>query len=157
MTFNDLITQFTDEQQLTLLSDWKWLVGDDKLPILLTATGNAILQSTVDGTVHELDTAEGWIRPLCSSVEELQSRLNSEDFVREHFHQDRVSELLNAGVARETGEVFSHKTPLPLGGADELDNIEATDLEVHFSVSGQIFQQVSALPKGTKIAGVQTR
>jgi hypothetical protein len=155
MTFDDLIAQFTDKQQLTLLSDWTWLVGEEKLPILLTATGNAILQSTANGSVHELDTVEGWIRPLCDSVEELHSHLNREEFVQEHFHQRRVSELRNAGMILEAGQVYSHKTPLALGGTDELNNIEATDLEVHFSVSGQIFEQVSALPEGTKISGIQ--
>ncbi len=156
MTLDDLIAPFTSDQQATVLSDWTWLTGDDKAPILLTASGNAFLQSAADGSVHELDTAEGWTKPLFGTVDELREKLTDRDFVAEHFHVQFVGELRAAGKLLQPGQVYSYKTPLVLGGSTDIENVEVCDLEVHFSVSGQIFRQVRDLPAGTQISGVES-
>jgi hypothetical protein len=38
-----------------------------------------------------------------------------------------------------------------IGGEYSVDNIEPTDMNVHFAFSGQICQQVKDLPDGTKV------
>ena len=46
------------------------------------------------------------------------------------------------------GEVEREK-PMVLGGECELENIEKTNAEVHFSITGQVHLKVKDLPSGT--------
>ena len=47
-----------------LLSDWGWMIGPSRLPILVSAIGDAFVQDTDDGTVHQLDTAFAELEPV---------------------------------------------------------------------------------------------
>jgi hypothetical protein len=53
------------------------------------------------------------------------------------------------------GVCYSCKTPLSLGGQLEADNFERTDLQVHYSILGQLHQQTRHLPPGTKIDSIK--
>jgi len=46
------------------------------------------------------------------------------------------------------GECYGCKTPLSLGGQLEEDNFERTDLQVHYSILGQLHRQTKHLPPG---------
>jgi hypothetical protein len=56
----------------------------------------------------------------------------------------------NLGYARCIG----HKKPLFLGGTDDVDNFEITDLEVFWDFQYQIYQQIKDLPDGTPIGKI---
>jgi Domain of unknown function (DUF1851) len=47
-----------------------------------------------------------------------------------------------------------YKVPLFLGGKDSLDNLEVVDMDVYWSLSGQLRQGTRELPSGTSIKGV---
>jgi len=51
-------------------------------------------------------------------------------------------------------ECVAPRTPLVLGGSEEIPDLEITPLVVAVSFGGQIWEQVKNLPAGTRISGV---
>ena len=51
-------------------------------------------------------------------------------------------------------ECVGYRVPLFLGGKDDLDNLEVTDLDVYWSLSGQLHHGTGALPDGTAIRDI---
>ena len=151
MTLNDLTVNFSHLDRKSLLSDWEWLIGTSKLPILLAACGNAFIQDTNDGSVHILDVGAGTLRQVASSLEDLRSLLSDKDFVVDNFAVQMIGDLRASGCALAAGEIYCFKQPPVMGGEYVLSNIEPADIEVHFSIAGQIHEQVAALPEGTTV------
>src|SRR5262249_49083215 len=51
-------------------------------------------------------------------------------------------------------ECVGYKTPLFLGGEDELENMELTDLEVYLTLCTQLWNKVKDLPEGTPVGEI---
>jgi len=66
------------------------------------------------------------------------------------------ADLRDAGRTLGPGQVFSWRTPPALGGELVADNLEPTDVAVHFSLTGQIHRQIADLPEGTPIPEIRT-
>ena len=151
MTLNDLTINFSHIDVKSLLTDWAWLIGKEKLPILLTASGDAFLQDINGGSILVLDTAAGDINIIAESADEFSKLLTDKDFVSNYFAVNMIDDLLHNNIILNKGEIYSFKKPPILGGEYVLNNIEKTDIEVHFSILGQIHKQVKDLPEGTPI------
>ncbi len=151
ITMNDLTVNFSHLDRDTLLGDWQWLIGPSKLPILLTAAGDAFVQDADDGTVYFLDVGKGELHAVAGNDDELRSLLGSKDFVVNHLAVQMVGAMMQAGRRLEPGQIYSFKVPPILGGQYDLNNVEATDIAVHFSLAGQIHEKVRDLPPGTPI------
>lgn len=52
-------------------------------------------------------------------------------------------------------ECVSPSVPLVLGGSDDIDALEVTDMKLHWDILGQIWQQVRGLPPGTPIEEIK--
>lgn len=154
MTLDELTVNFKHLNRETLLDDWTWLIGKQKLPILLAAAGDAFLQDTDDGTIHMLDVAAGKSGMVAESVSVFQSLLSDREFVGEYLSVQLVGNLRMKGLILKPGQIYSFVMPPLLGGQYTLDNIDASDIEVHFSINGQIGRQVSELPSGTPINNI---
>lgn len=60
---------------------------------------------------------------------------------------------IDAGGARPSYEqCVGYRTPLYLGGTDDLANLEVVDLDVYWTLAAQLLTQVRGLPIGTRIA-----
>ena len=157
MTLDDLTVNFRHLDRANLLSDWRWLTGQAKLPIMLTAAGDAFLQDAGDGSVHFLDVTAGQLVLAADSLEAFNALLKDRAFVMDRFSVELIADLRQQGHTLSAGQIFSFKTPPVLGGTYALDNFEPTDIEVHFTVLGQIHEQVSKLPPGTAVKGVHIK
>jgi len=155
ITIDDLTVNFDHLDQNKVLEDWQWLIGETKVPILLTAVGDAFLKDTVDGSVHFLIVGSAEVRPIASDVHEFRALLTDNEFVLDYFAVEAVMALEQAGVKLDPGKIYSLKVPAVLGGKYSLDNVTPVDIGVHFSLTGQIHNQVKDLPPGTKITGFQ--
>jgi len=155
ITVEDLTVDFRHADRAALLSDWEWLIGAGRLPILITSLGHAFVQDVGDGTVHRLDTAFGELEQVAASPDELTGLLGDREFVIERLDAQLYGDLRAAGLELEPGQVFSFRTPPALGGEVAVENFEATDLEVHFSIMGQIHRQIADLPEGTPIPQIR--
>lgn len=68
---------------------------------------------------------------------------------------DFFYEWLSAGNASpKNDQCIGYKTPLFLGGSDTIENLEPTDLEVYWSICGQLLEKVRGLPPGTPIKNI---
>jgi hypothetical protein len=47
-----------------------------------------------------------------------------------------------------------YRVPLFLGGSDTLENLEVTDLDVYWTICGQLRLAAAQLPEGTAIKGI---
>jgi hypothetical protein len=154
ITIADLTVNFSHVDRNSLLEEWRWSIGDAKLPILITAMGNAILQDSHEGSVWLLDTGTGEVRQIAASVNELHELLADRDFVYSEFLVEDFIGLREAGKVLAESQVYGYAKPPVLGGSFDAENLVPTDIKVHFSLSGQICRQVRDLPPGTQISGV---
>jgi hypothetical protein len=157
MTLADLTVNVDHLDRDALLDDWRWLIGSSKRLVLVSAIGDAFVQDEADGTVHLLDTAAGSCRLVARNPDEFRSLLADPAWVSDHLAALLVADFLHHDLRREPGQVYSWKRPPILGGEYALGNAEACDVAVHFSITGQIHQQVQEHPPGTPVTGVRLR
>jgi hypothetical protein len=72
---DDLTVSMGLFDQNSLLSDWLWLIGATRFPILLTAAGDAFLEDSQTGRVDFLDVQTASLHLVAASVDELRSLL----------------------------------------------------------------------------------
>ena len=155
ITLNDLTVNFSHLDRQAILEDWRWLIGTEKQPILLSAIGDAFLQDPDDGSIHLLDVGSGTLEPIAASVPEFQELLRDTEFVTNVLVPQIIVEARNAGKTLGPGELYSFEHPPVLGGEYSAENMVPTDILVHFSISGQIHHQVKDLPPGTPIGEIK--
>jgi hypothetical protein len=153
ITMNDLTISPDGVDMNALLSDWEWAMPEPLRPVLLTAMGDAFAQSE-SGAVYFVDMVEGMITLVADDGPSFQSLLSDRQFVIDHMFPSRIVDLRNAGKTLKPSHVYSHKQPLVLGGSDDVDNVEVTDVSVHVSIHGQIHRQVKDLPDGASIDNI---
>jgi hypothetical protein len=154
ITLNDLTVNFAHIDRAALLVDWQWMIGGHKLPILVTAMGTVFVQDTQDGRISLLDPGEGKLREIADSIEAFQQLLSDQEFVLTEFLVEDFASLRNGGTSLAPGQVFGFVQPPVLGGSFDVGNLEPTDVQIHFSLSGQIHQQVKNLPDGAPVSQV---
>lgn len=154
ITMNDLTINPDGVDFESLLEDWRWAMPEPLRAVLLTAMGDAFAQGD-SGTVYFIDMIEGEIRPVAEDGASFTSLLQDKAFVTDHLFPARIIELREAGLTLQPREVYSHKQLLVLGGSDEIDNIETTDVSVHISIHGQVHRQIHDLPEGTPISEIR--
>lgn len=154
MTLDDLTVKLDHLNSNKLLEEWVWLLGESKFPILLLASGDAFIQDKETGFVYFLDTGSGLVEEVSKNPKDFRERLTDEDFVVDYFAMNFVVTLIENKLTLKKGQVYSTKIPLVLGGEVTLENINAMDIEVHFSILGQIHHQLKNLPIGTEISKV---
>lgn len=155
MTLDDLTVNFSHLNREKLLSDWEWLIGKTKLPVLLTACGNAFVQDTDDSSVHFLDTSSARLSTVAENAAEFRQLLHDREFVETYLSVRMISDLTESGLRLNKGEIYSFKIPLALGGKGELSNVETSDIEVYFSIAGQLQHQYKDLADGTPIREIK--
>jgi len=155
ITLDDLTVRIDHLDRGTLLADWQWRIGPDRFPILATAMGNAFVRDAATGAVALLDVGTGELIEIADSVDAFRSLLDDAVFVGEHFLVNDWIAVREAGKVLASGQVFGYIQPPALGGAFEPDNLEPTDIAVHFSVNGQIHRQVQDLPDGASIDSIK--
>jgi hypothetical protein len=134
----------------SLLSHWRWLVSEDLQPTMTTAFGDVFLCDKV-GKVHFLDTMYGELKLVADSQADFECLCEDRDFRRKYFQSFFVMEMRKMQGELEVGECYSCDVPPTLGGQLDAEEFARTDLEIHFSVLGQVHHQTRHLPAGTKI------
>ncbi len=149
LTWNDLTVDFEHIDREALIEDWQWLVGSS-LPILVTSVGDAFLQNE-SGEIYWLETGSAEFEKVAESYEEFQNQLKDQELIHEWFLVPVVAELKEQGLELEAGKLYGFKQLPVLGGEYEANNFELTDIQVHFSFSGQIHFKLKDVPDGTQV------
>jgi hypothetical protein len=155
ITWNELTISPAGVDFDDLLSDWRWLVGEEYQPVVISALGDLFLRHD-DGRIFWLNTGWGQLTEVAESGEEFKKLMVQPNNAAEWFIPNLVGDLLSSGK-KLGGRVLQLSNSAGLGGEINPDNFEPTSLSVHFSVLGQIHEQVKDLPEGTPIGEIKIR
>ena len=134
------------------LLSWQWLCPKDHTPLSLTAFGDWVLKAP-NGNIMFLDTLEGRITKIAESVSEFEKLKETPENRDKWFMEGFLLGLSKRGVALKTGECFGFEKPPILGGKIEVNNIKPFFISVYQTVTGQLHEQLSKRPEGSKITG----
>lgn len=137
----------------SLLADWRWLVGTNFTPIMMTAFGDLFLRDDA-GHVQFLDLMAGQFKQIAESEAQFDNLCEDREHRRTWFMGFLLTEIRKALGELAIGECYGCKKPLSLGGELASENFERTDLQTYYSVMGQIFKQTHNLPLGTKVSKI---
>ena len=151
LTLDDLTVSIRHLDRATLLRDWRWLIGPTKQPVLVTALGNVFVRDTQDDTIHILDAGPGTLQQVAACLDEFRKRLRDREFVTEHFVPVIVVRMREREQFLQPGQLYGFKKAPPLGGEYAADNLEPTDIDVHFALLGQIHQRSHKTPEDAAI------
>ena len=153
LNIGDLTIDLANVDFSDLLSDWYWRVEGQFAPLLMTAFGDLFLRDP-DGQVWFLDLVSGEFTVVANDTDEWAAMFDNPDTADEWLMPGLVYALIDEGMRLEAGTCYGYRIAPVLGGKIEPDNIEVTDLSVHFAVTGQIHEQVKDLPPGTPVSAI---
>ena len=148
--YNQLIKDITKIDLDDICSDWQWLLNNQYSPIMVAFSGDMFVVDK-NAAIFWLDTGKGHLKQIADSIEEFKSSLEDLDNIDEWLLASTVLDLIETGMTLKENEVYSYKTMPILNGNYSLENFEATNISVHFSMTGQICRQIINLPEGTRI------
>ena len=138
----------------SLLSDWRWLVTPRFIPVVMTSFGDLFLRNET-GQIYFLNLMYGDFKQVAESDEDFERLCEDRGHRRIWLMSSLQLELRNLLGDLAAGQCYSCKIPPSLGGQLEPENFECADLEVHYSVLGQLHRQTKHLPPGTKIESIK--
>lgn len=150
-----LVATISPKAKASILAEWSWLIGIEKRPILVTACGDVFIEDSLEGAIHFLDVSVPELSLVAETKQAFEMLLAEASFVETHLHPNRVKMLRAKGLLLKKDQVYSFCTPLSLGGQISAENIDITDVEVHFSVAGQIECQIANIPLGAPITAIK--
>ena len=156
LMLSNLVKDITRIDVDDIRSDWQWLLDNQKQVILVSAIGDMFLLGN-DDSVYWLETGTGDLTCVAENFDEFQRFLVQEEIADNWFLPELINQLVAKGIILKENQVYSFKTPPILGGDYSLDNFEATDISVHFSITGQIIKQIWDARDGTKINDVSVK
>jgi hypothetical protein len=150
MRIADLQAPIDNPSEGEPLADWRWLVEEDAVPVLVTALGDVFVRND-RGEIWWLDTYGG--RYDRASLDESTWRMELEDptKVQEWFVPDLIASLREGGLEPEPGECFSPILPPTVGGNMNAGNFECSPWLLHVSLAGQLHQESRKHADGTPI------
>ena len=136
-----------------LLSGWKQFFPKIIRLWLVNRFGDVIAVFE-DGTVHFLDVGSGSLVRIADSQDHFYKLIDEGDNALNWLMFPLVDACVAAGMRLRPDQCYGYKIPPFLGGAYDLENIEPTDLNIHYDLLAELWRQVKDLPPGTKIDSV---
>lgn len=155
ITTDLLVVTLSPQAKASILDEWTWLIGGGKRPLLVTACGDVFIEDLLRGTIYFLDVSVSELSLVTETKEAFETLIAEPSFVDAYLHRERVEMLRGKGLVLKKDETYSFCKPLSLGGQISAENIEITNVEVHFSIAGQTECQIAGIPVGTPITGIK--
>lgn len=150
-----LVVALNPQAKASLLDEWTWLIGTEKHPILVTACGDIFIEDLLAGAIYFLDVSSPKLSLVAETREAFEASIGEQSFIQSYLHPDRVQMLRADGLLLKKDQVYSFRIPLSMGGEFGIENIEITDVEIHFSITGQIECQIADIPAGAAITSIR--
>src|SRR5262249_28104103 len=141
----------TSASSEAVLDDWRWLVGPELQLWRVTKAGDALLRKSADGPIHFLDVMAGKVERVADNEAAFERAVTLPENADRWLMPEVVDGQAALGMQPGADECLSFRHPPVLGGQIDPGNSETCSVLVHFSIAGQIHQQVKDLPQGTKI------
>lgn len=148
ITMSDLLVDASHLDHRELLREWQWLVGNARLPFLVTALGDAFLQDVNDGSIHLLAVGEGTLELVAADMPAFEACLQDRQFVLGAFVPGIVARLHEEVRPLDPGEVYSYRVAPRLGGDYAIDNLAPCDITQHFDTLGRAYRPQSPAADG---------
>ncbi len=152
MNTNDYLTDQRNKNWSQLLLGWAGTIPESFTLWLVNRFGDAFLVLE-DGSIHMLDVGAGRFSRVADSRDHFAELLDLGDNANKWLMIQLVDNCVAALPSLQESQCYGFKVPPMLGGAYALDNIEPTDLSVHYSILADIHRQTKDMPAGTKIKG----
>ncbi|MFK7933255.1 MAG: T6SS immunity protein Tdi1 domain-containing protein [Saprospiraceae bacterium] len=133
-----------------LLIPFEWLLNNQFELLEVSLLGDAFLQNEKE-EIYWLATDSGELQKIANSKQEFYYSLEKSEQQEEWLMISFIQELKQAKIQRAANEVYSYKVPPVLGGEYDITNIQVTNVDVHFYLLGQIFEQIRHLPDGHSV------
>ncbi len=136
---------------------WRWLLPDTEAVLVCSMFGGVFFTDSA-GAVHWLECGTGFVEQVAVSAEQFDGLLTASheppgsSLVSEWFLPFLVEQLLDAGKRPEPGQCYG-LTILPVfeGGTYSVDNTFVVSAGEWLSHTGEVHQQLAALPDGTRV------
>jgi hypothetical protein len=109
-----------------------------------------------DGSVHLLDVGIGQLRRLADSRDHFCSLIDVGDNANNWLMIPLVDACVSSGLTLGPNQCYGYKVPPILGGEYKVNDVEPTDLAVHYALLADIYRQTKDVPDGTQIRVVVT-
>lgn len=136
-----------------LLAEWRRDLPEEFTLWLVNRFGDLFVVPD-DGSVHMLDVGVGSLARLADSRNDFGLKLDEGDNASQWLLIPIVDACVASGMRLGPNDCYGFKVPPSLGGNYEVDNLEPTDLAVHYSVLAQIHAQTRDLPDGTSVGKI---
>ncbi|HEX3385660.1 MAG TPA: T6SS immunity protein Tdi1 domain-containing protein [Mucilaginibacter sp.] len=147
----DFIIDISEVDLDGIFDAWKWRLNEMCKIILISKMGDVFLLGN-DEAIYWLGIDIGGVlKKIANNIQDFNSRLDIYDNIDNWFLPGLVEQIVCAGIHLNGNQVYSFKKLPVLGGDYSLNNIEPTDISIHFYLTGQICEQIKDLPNRTKV------
>ena len=150
MDVNDYLIEQTGKDWPELLSSWSPPLPESFEIWLVNRFGD-VLAAFDDGSIHMLDVSTGEMTRIADDRDHFCTLIDLGNNANDWLMIPLIDRCVAAGMILRGNQCYGYKIPPMLDGACTVENIEPTDLSVHYSLHADIYNQVKDLPDGTKI------
>ena len=148
LAFPDLLAPVTLPGPGDPLEFWRWRIGSDAAPWLVTALGDVFVKAE-GGRISFLDTYVGQLTEAAAANTDWTRALQNPGNLEQWFDPSLVSALRQRGLRLGPEQCYSPREPLLLGGRMEPENFEVTDWRVHVNLMGTMYRNMKDRPATT--------
>jgi hypothetical protein len=150
MDIHDYLLESSEVDWGRVLRDWAPPLPVEFTVWLVNRIGDVFVVFD-DGSVHMLDVGAGLLTRCASSRDEFAELLDVGDHADRWLMIPVIDRCRAAGMALAANQCYGFKVPPMLGGGYDSDNLEPTDVQVHYGLLADIFRQTKDLPDGTRV------
>lgn len=150
MNVNDYLIDQEGKDWAELLSGWLSLLPSTFTVWLVNKLGDAFIVFD-DESVHLLDIGVGTIERVADNRDHFCELIDLGNNSNDWLMVDLVDRCVAAEMTLTENQCYGFKVSPVLGGNYSVENLEPTDLSVHYSLLADIFKQTKDLPDGTKV------
>ena len=133
-----------------LLADWRWLCPERVSLIAKSAFGDLFLLNEAE-QVLRLDVAIGILTKVSDSEDQFRELAGSRDKRQEWFAEAEEQAAASRGLKPNAYQCIGFSVPLVFAESGSPDTPHVADLYEHVSFLGDLNQQISTLPEGTRV------
>lgn len=133
-----------------LLSDWRWLCPAQMSLLARNVFGELFVQDEA-GSVFWLNTTIGKLSKVANSKGEFLEMAGTSQKRQEWFVEQEAVAYANRGLVPSSSQCIGFSVPAVFAEGGTSDTAFIADIYEHVSFLGDLHQQMSALPDGSKV------
>ncbi|PKP19145.1 MAG: hypothetical protein CVU05_12010 [Bacteroidetes bacterium HGW-Bacteroidetes-21] len=128
-----------------LLTEWKWLTGEEVRIIALTKCGDVLLRD-IDNNLVFLDTGYAYLTNISDDYHDFLDKNLSMETLEQILQNEIIDHLEDCGLKLNSDEVYSFKVLPVLGGEYDENNMFPMNIYEHFNETGKAQFKIKDIP-----------